>query len=51
MLGKKKLVDQRHITSLFLAGLLLILISLKSFAEQNTPLIHDLDMTIGNPES
>lgn len=51
MVEKKKMVDQRHITSLFLAGLLLILISLKSFAEQNTPLVHDLDMTIGNPES
>ena len=51
MVEKKKMVDQRHITSLFLAGLVLILISLKSFAEQNTPLVHDLDMTIGNPES
>ena len=51
MVEKKKMVDQRHITSLFLASLLLILISLKSFAEQNTPLVHDLDMTIGNPES
>ena len=49
MVEKKKMVDQRHITSLFLAGLVLILISLKSFAEQNTPLVHDLDMTIGNP--
>ena len=51
MVEKKKMVDQRHIISLFLAGLVLILISLKSFAEQNTPLVHDLDMTIGNPES
>ena len=51
MVEKKKMVDQRYITSLFLAGLLLILISLKSFAEQNTPLVHDLDMTIGNSES
>ena len=35
MVEKKKMVDQRHITSLFLAGLLLILISMKSFAEKH----------------
>ncbi|PQM64533.1 MAG: thiol-disulfide oxidoreductase [Rhodobacteraceae bacterium] len=51
MVGRKKLVDQRNITALFVAGLLLILISFKSFAEQNISLVHDLDMTIGNPES
>ena len=51
MVRKKKMVDRRNITALFLASLLLILISFKSFAEQYRPLVHDLDMTIGNPES